>query len=103
MTEWTHRTCERCWFDGTERVERVHNSEDYKLIITPPIQGEFDGSFRMPTQVKETEPGACCVCGGLTITGIFFRRSQDELPCQGRHEPEQLGSWSRVSLPTPTP
>lgn len=97
MAEWDHRCCERCWFDGAERLERRDDQiPDWEIIRTDPIQGDLDGAYRHPSQVKDADPGACCVCGGMTITGIFFRRDQDELLCAGRHE--DLGSWSRVSV-----
>lgn len=82
MAEWTHRICERCWFDGTP-------------FMAAPGENP-DGTFRSPVQVKEVEPAACCSCGGLTITGIFFRRDETELLCRGRHDDPR--SWAKVGL-----
>lgn len=102
MAEWTHRCCERCWFDGTEWLERQGESRNFELREVEPLgvinDGAHAGAYRMPTQVVDSEPGPCCVCGGMTITGIYFRRNETELRCLGRHEPEQLGQWSRVTL-----
>lgn len=99
MGEWTHRACERCWFDGTEFLTKTA-SRTWDLSEVEPIglvrEGEHAGAYRMPVQVKDVEPGACCVCAGMTITGIFFRRDESALQCRGRHAPEQLGEWSRV-------
>lgn len=72
----THRICERCWFDG--------------LTGTTP-----EGSYRQPAQVTDAEPGACCTCGGMTITGIYHRALALRLRCKGRHDDL---SWSRVEV-----
>lgn len=76
MAEWNHRACERCFFDGH------YGTNDA-------------GEFRMPVQVQEVEPGACCFCGGLTILGIFVRFDENLVMCRGRHEDL---SWSRVGV-----
>ena len=86
MAEWTHRVCERDWFDSDLSE---HSS--------------MPGAFRMPTQVKDVEPGLCCVCGGLCVTGIFIRKQQDDVLCQGRHEESQWHEWARVALSEPPP
>lgn len=65
MGEWTHRICERCWFDGPG--------------VLP------DGAARLPVQVTEIEPGHCCYCLGWTVTGIFRRNDPALLPCAGVH------------------
>lgn len=92
MSQWTHRICERCWFDG-------------------PYGTLDDGAYRQPTQIIDPTPGPCCFCGGMTITGIFIRANPFSPPrddttsgviCAGDHEhPEQ---WSAVATrPTETP
>lgn len=95
MAEWNHRICERCWFDS---AKSEHPS--------------MPGAFRMPVRVKDwgpeddedkVQPGLCCYCGGLTITGIFTRQNQDEVLCQGRHEESQWHEWARVALSEPPP
>ncbi len=97
MAERTHRICERCWFDGSEVYAFDVNGA---VRLPPPGVMELDQpgvtAYRHPTQVREAEPSACCVCGGMTITGIFFRHDQEGLLCKSRHEPGQLGVWSRV-------
>ena len=111
MAEWTHRICERCWFDGTDQYEKAEGPLDddakdyYRLIHEPPgvfKDGEHAGAYRMPVQALgedgKPEPGACCFCGGMTITGIYTRHDQEDLLCKGRHAPEQLGEWSRVGV-----
>lgn len=85
MAEWTHRICERCWFD------------DENLSTTD------DGAYRTPVQVinpetKVPDPGVCCTCGGLTITGIYMRKNENDLLCKGRHGEDQIGSWSQVGV-----
>ena len=101
MAEWTHRCCERCWFDGKEVLHKMDDGH-WDLREVEPIGAMSDPEhanlYRTPVQVVDAEPGACCVCGGMTITGIFFRRDERELLCLGRHEPEQLGEWSRIGL-----
>lgn len=119
MAEWDHRVCERCWFDGSpERLVKVDEGDGdvdlhdgrgrtWELVYqgeAPGIvtDGENKGAYRMPIQAVgedgQPEPGACCFCGGMTITGIYVRRDETTLLCKGRHEPEQLGEWSRVSV-----
>jgi len=107
MAEWSHRCCERCWFDGPELFlpQRAPDegvggqvAASYELFTLPAPGQKEDGTFKMPVQVKEIDPGACCYCGGLTITAIFTRHDQDELLCKGRHAPEEVGTWSRVTL-----
>ncbi len=103
MTEWNHRICERCWFDGSaERLEK-RGKDQWELVKQgEPLgiikEGKHKGAYRMPVQSTEAEPGVCCFCGGMTITGIFTRIHQDEVLCKGRHEPDQLGDWSRVGV-----
>jgi hypothetical protein len=55
----------------------------------------------MPVQVKEIEPGLCCYCGGLCITGIFTRENENDVLCKGRHEESQWHEWARVALAKP--
>ena len=98
MAEWNHRVCERCWFDGTERLERTDGESEWELAELPAPGVLEDGAYRMPVQIKDPEPGPCCFCGGMTITGIFTRKNQDELPCRGRHDVEQWRSWSKVGV-----
>lgn len=113
MAEWDHRICERCWFDGTEMLRRIEstdgdNRNDWELSTTQPVgvitEGEHAGAYRMPVQANDpkdpTPPGACCFCGGMTITAIFVRHDQDTLMCQGRHGDDQIGLWSRVAAAT---
>lgn len=98
MSEWNHRICERCWFDGQPVV--IGTEVVYGSGFTGPIPGVIDGghegAYRQPAQAvhDELEPGACCFCGGMTITGIFLRRDQADTLCQGRHD--DPASWSRV-------
>jgi hypothetical protein len=75
MAEWTHRLCERCWFDG-------------------PYGTDENGFYVRPVQVKIVEPGACCSCGGMTITGIYARGPQEEFLCLGQHD--QVEKWSAL-------
>jgi hypothetical protein len=91
VAEWTHRICERCWFDGTDLYRGMLGSDP---VLAPPGMLE-DGTYRQPVQVKEPDPGACCICGGMTITGIYFRHDERELLCQGEHEDLR---WSRVGV-----
>lgn len=88
MAELKHRICERCWFD----VVLVRDTR-------PQGVGE-DMTLRMPVQVIGREPAPCCVCGGLCVTSIFFRRHQDDLRCRGRHD--DWASWANVN-PAPSP
>lgn len=107
MSEWNHRTCERCWFDGCERfVPREGASGGYEHVVVPPVSDEQMRSrksrpeepdvYLMPNQVRDAEPGPCCFCGGMTITGIFVRRDENDVLCRGRHD--DPSSWSRVSM-----
>lgn len=75
MAEWTHRVCERCWFDSE-------------------LGMSGGGIYRLPAQVKDDPPGACCRCGGMTVTGIYFREDQEQLLCRGRHD--SPAEWSQV-------
>lgn len=91
MTEFNHRICERDWFDSDKSE---HPS--------------IPGAFRMPIRVKDwgpdedkVQPGLCCYCGGLTVTGIFVRQHEDEVLCGGRHDESQWHEWGRVALPPP--
>ena len=104
MAEWTHRCCERCYFDGPELYLPNEGQENsYEIYnVAPPGQNE-DGTFRMPVQVKDAEPGVCCFCGGLTITGILVPHDQDELLCKGRHDPAEASTWARVDLTPKAP
>ncbi len=82
-TNLNHRICERCWFDAEDPA-------------TGEPRGVYeDGTYRTPVQVRAPEPGPCCVCGGLTITGIFFRSRPESLLCHGDHD--NPGDWSRVT------
>jgi hypothetical protein len=73
MSQWIHRHCERCWFDRpTERTGRPFG-------VLP------DGAYRLPHQLVDPEPGMCCGCGGLTLTGIYVRTDPAHLPCAGQH------------------
>lgn len=82
MAEWTHRICERCWFDGTDSL---------------PAPGVREEIYHQPIQVIDPEPGACCYCGGMTITGIYTRQDETRLLCRGRHEPDETAEWSMVA------
>lgn len=64
-----------------------------------PILGVLeDGSYRRPVQVsKDVEPGACCYCGGMTITGIYVREDESELECHGRHDDQASRRHGRGS------
>lgn len=76
MAEWTHNVCERCWFTTHE------------------LSHHPDGGFRMPSRVNRADspPDICCMCGTPTVSGIYIRRDENELLCQGDHEhPER---WS---------
>lgn len=87
MSVWTHRLCERCYYDS-----------DFGVIT----DGEHVGAYRRPVQVKDVEPSACCMCGGfVALTGIFVRKDPSELMCHGQHEPDQLSTWSSVALDRP--
>lgn len=82
MAEWTHRICERCYYDSEFGILK---------------EGEHEGAYRMPVQIRDPDPGACCFCGGfVALTGIYVRKDERELRCQGRHE--DLSSWSRVQV-----
>lgn len=94
---WTHRVCERCWFDGSEWLERSENITDRSFearSVEPvgriPDQPEL---YRTPVQVKDTEIGVCCFCGLLTVTGIFVRRDPEAVMCHGEHVDQ---NWARV-------
>lgn len=87
MAEWTHRICERCFYDS-----------DFGVI---PEGEPSAGAYRMPTQLKEEyrEPSACCMCGGfVALTAIYIRKNEVELMCHGRHDDL---SWSHVGTMTP--
>lgn len=96
MAEWNHRICERCWFDGPKSE---HPS--------------MPGAFRMPVRVKDwgpkeddiepVEPGLCCYCGGLTVTGIFVREDENDVLCKGRHDESQWSEWAKVAVSEPPP
>lgn len=104
--EWTHRICERCWFGGVTMMVVDQDGEGYEVVNleTPPGMTE-DGTYRMPVQVLgedgRPEPAPCCVCGGMSITGIYFREREDVLLCGGRHDREVWGMWSCMTEPTP--
>jgi hypothetical protein len=66
MGGWTHRCCERCWFDGPGQT--------------------INGQARLPVQVKGDPPGRCCYCGGVTVTAIYRRDDPAMLICQGNHD-----------------
>ena len=116
MAEWTHRICERCWFDGTpQRLVKVEEGQGVDILdgrgrvweiveqgepLGVITEGEHKGAYKLPVQALgedgQPEPGACCFCGGMTITGIYVRHDQDALLCRGRHDGEQLAEWSKV-------
>jgi hypothetical protein len=84
MAEWTHRICERDWFD-TVLIRDTR----------PPGVTEND-ELRMPVRLQDRDPEPCCVCGVLSVSGIYFRRHQDDLICGGLHDPQEYGAWSKV-------
>lgn len=85
QSESTHRICERCWFDGPPAFQ-------WDGGIPGVLPG---GEYRMPvTMINDIEPGACCGCTGMTITGIFIYYRPDALRCGGLHEDL---SWSQVA------
>lgn len=100
--EWTHRICERCWFDGPPQM--IHSVPCYDAppheIVGMIQDGEHAGAYRQPVQVNldEPKPGACCFCGGMTITRIFVRYDPADATvlCEGEHE--NIAGWSRVGL-----
>lgn len=72
LANFTHRICERCWFDGPGRLE--------------------DDMVRLPVQVKDPDDpegiGTCCFCAGPCVTGIYTRKDPRLLDCQMRHGPD---------------
>lgn len=80
MRNWTHRLCERCWFDA-----RLDDGATFGMAA--------DGSYRKPVQIVDPEPGICCFCAGVTVTGIYVRADPDAMMCQGQHTDL---SWSGV-------
>jgi hypothetical protein len=84
MAEWTHRICEKDWFDTTLERDTM-----------PPGVSET-GEFRMPVRLPDREPEPCCVCGVLCVSGIYFRRHPEDLRCTGRHDPDDWHLWSQV-------
>ena len=94
-SQWTHRICERCWFDGPPKVASL-GALFYGGY--EPIYGVLeDGvTFRKPTQIKGEEGGVCCFCGGMTVTAIYVRQGAATLRCGGNHDDPT--SWARVGL-----
>lgn len=62
MSPWTHRICERCWFQPGQPGAVT----DSTGMVT---------AYRYPLLLKVEEPeiGVCCYCRQPTVTRIYVR------------------------------
>lgn len=72
-----HACCEACWIAREAIVEQALGG----LIIT---------GVRTPHRVRDVPLSRCCLCGNLTISGIYVRATNAQAPeCEGHDDEEQ--------------
>jgi hypothetical protein len=60
LSKWTHSLCDTCY----QKLE----------------------PGRVPTRMKQADVEACCKCGVMHSSGIYYRCAPEDLLCQGRHD-----------------
>lgn len=65
---WTQPECEKCWINEN--------------AIWEPIEGvgEVLRGVRQPSRISEAPIEKCCMCGDITISGIYVRRDPEIVP-----------------------
>jgi hypothetical protein len=66
---WTHRACEKCYIDQ-------QREEGYVKVPTLVSQAEVDNQANLLQQL-----GRCCLCGGITVIGLYMRIDPATLSC----------------------
>lgn len=60
MSRWTHSFCDNCYAEAAPG--------------------------RQPTRFIEDGPVACCKCGKMHESGIYYRCDPETLLCKGKHD-----------------
>lgn len=64
--------CEKCWIQENSRWEPDGVSQDGKLVTR--LTG-----IMVPYSMTTGKVNVCCICGELTVVGIYVEKEEDEV------------------------
>lgn len=73
MSGWSQPICEACW------IQENGEWEFYGVTETGALQTVLK-HVRMPVLKMSRSLEICCMCGEITIMGIWIRRNPDTVP-----------------------